>query len=146
MSKEEQPEEQVTDKLTPQEAQELQQYLSAGAPAPDEKHNIHKFLSEVATSEDTTKTGYLDKEEVGTPTHPTRTYKSLALTADKIMGNSFLKDFFNAEAEILSSTSLSKDAKLLEVAITSTRQLGDVTKKAKPNKGWFGKKDKGGTE
>lgn len=133
-----------SDQLTEEEVIELQKYLGAGSPTPEEKHSVHKFLADVATSDDTTKTGFLESGEVGTPKHPSRTLKNVALICSDIMGNNFLQQHYNQEAEILTSTSLSKDAKLISLAVISRRQLEDVTKPKKQNKGWFsGKKDKG---
>ena len=49
-------------------------------------------------------------------------------------------DYFKAKSEILTSTSLSKDAKLLELAVVSRREVADVTPKRQINTGWFKKK------
>lgn len=133
--------------LTPEEKKELEVYLKnhPSAPIPDEKQNVHKFLHDVAESFDTTKTGYLKEEEIGTPINPVRTLKGIALICEDIIDNPLFANHFKNEAEILTSTSLSKDAKLLELAVTTTRQIADVTKKSrKENKSWF--KKKGGSE
>jgi len=134
----------ATDTLTEEEVVELQKYLGAGSPSPEEKHSVHKFLADVSTSDDTTKTGFLDAPEVGIPKHPTRTLKNVSLICSDIMGNPFLQQHYQNESEILTATSLSKDAKLISLAVISRRQLEDVTKPKKENKGWFSKKDKGG--
>jgi len=137
----------VTDELTPEEVVELQKYLGGGgSPSPEEKHSVHKFLADVSTSDDTTKTGNLDKDEIGMPKNPVRTYKNISLICSDIMDNPYLRDHFTKEGEILTSTSLSKDAKLINLSVISRRQLEDVTKPKKVNKGWFSKKDKGGGE
>jgi len=131
----------MSEELTQEEIAELQKYLGASSPSPEEHHNVHKFLHDVSTSEDTTKTGYLSPDEVGTPKNPVRTFKSVALICRDILGNEWLAQHFLNEAEIVTSTSLSKDAKLLTSATTTTRQVADVSKKnLKPNKGWFKKK------
>ena len=45
------------------------------------------------------------------------------------------------QSEILTSTSLSKEAKLLELAVVSRREVADVTKKPrKENSSWFKRK------
>lgn len=132
----------ATDQLTEEEVAELQRYLGAGSPTPEEKHSVHKFLADVATSDDTTKTGYLESAEVGTPKHPARTLKNVSLICSDILSNDFLQQHYNQEAEILTSTSLSKDAKLISLAVISRRQLEDVTKPKKENKSWFKKKEK----
>ena len=109
---------------------------------PEEKQNAHTFLFKVAESEDTTKLGFLKDEELGMPKLPVRAHKSMALVADKIMGNKFFKDYFDAEAEIITSTSLSRDAKLIELAVIQRREIADMTKRKKVNKGWFTPKNK----
>lgn len=134
--------------LTPEESGELARFMSGyGATVPDDKHNIHKFLHDVVTTKDTTKLGYLTDDEVGLPKLPQRSLKELALFCNEIADMKWYGDYFEKRAEILTSTSLSKNAKLLETAVTTTRQIADVTKKAKQlKKSWFGKKDKKETE
>jgi len=125
--------------LTEEELNALSSAISYGAPVPEEKHNVHSFLSKVAKSGDTTKTGNIAPEELGRPVLSMRACKELALISEKILGNDFFRDFFLKEAEIITSTSLSKDAKLLELAVVQRRELADVTteKQKKENKGWF---------
>ena len=50
-------------------------------------------------------------------------------------------EYFRRKGEILTSTSLSKNAKLITLAITSMqkREMADTTKPKKVNKGWFKK-------
>ena len=133
----------MTEEMTESESNELYQYLaqSQSAPMPEEKYNVHTFLHRVATADDTTKVGNLSDAEVGTPKHPTRALKEFALIAGKIINNPFFEDYFSQEAEIVSSTSLSKEGFLVKQATTQTRQIADVTKKRMKNKGWFQKKE-----
>lgn len=127
--------------FTPEEKHALKEYLGVGAVLPEEKHNVHSFLHKVATSEDTTKTGNLSSEEVGFPSTNLRATKEIELMAREIMGNTFFADYFQKEAEILTSTSLSKDAKLLNLAVMQKRVIEDATKpERKPNAGWFGRR------
>lgn len=133
------------EQLKPEEIEELQTYLG-GAPMPEEKYNHHAFLHKVATAKDTTKLGYLKDEELGVPKHPVRTMKNLALISDKILDNPYYQEFFEAESEIVTATSLSREGKLLELSVTDKREVRDTTKKPVENKGWFKKKDKEGGE
>ena len=123
---------------------ELLKYLtdSQGYPVPEEKYNVHLFLHRVATSENTLKVGNLSADEVGVPTHSVRSLKGLALISDKIIKNNLYKEFFDAESEILSASSLSKEGFLVKQATTSTRNIADVSKAKKQNKGWFRRKEK----
>lgn len=133
----------VTEQLTPQEQVELAQFLSAGAPQPEEKHSVHSFLHKVATSKDTTKLGYLRDEELGMPKLPLRTHKELAIFSKEVCGLDVFADYFNKIGEITTSTSLSRDAKLLELAVINRRQLEDVTKRPRAKRGFFKKREEG---
>lgn len=127
--------------LTPQEKEALREYFSNGAPIPEEKHNVHSFLHKVATSDDTTKVGNLTAEEVGMPKLTLRGSKGIALIARSIVSNNIIADYFEAEGEIVTATSLSKDAKLLTLAVVQKRIVEDQTKPKKENSGWFKKKE-----
>lgn len=132
------------DELTAEEMEEVKRWVGAQSPTPDINYNIHKFFHDVAVSDDTTKTGYITDDELGTPKLPVRTYKELAIFCDKIWEQPEFKEYFEGMSEIITSTSLSKDAKFLELAIATRREVADVTKKPQKKKGWFGRKDKGG--
>ena len=136
--------------LTPEEQVELENYLRGGmisgaASQMEEKHNLHKFLTDVVLTKDTTKLGYLKEEEIGLPKIPLRTLKELGLFCDEVADMGYYAEYFKKKAEILTSTSLSKEAKLLELSVVQRRELGDITRrrKGKENKGWFKKKGKG---
>lgn len=130
--------------LSPEEQQLLEEAMkSYGAPQPDEKHNVHTFLNKVAISNDTTKTGNLTSEEIGFTPYSLRTYKQLALTSNALCNDELWGDYFMKKGEILTSTSLSKDAKLISLAVVQRRELADMTKKPMTqNKGWFKKGNK----
>jgi len=132
------------EELTPEDIEALKKYF----PTPEEKHNVHLFLNKIATSDDTTKTGYLSDEEIGEPKYPLRSAKEFALIAETIIGNDVIKNYFDSLAEITTATSLSKQGFLIKQATTTTKNIADVTKTLKKkNKGWFKKKDeKGGEE
>lgn len=135
MADEKKVEEMSDDELT----KELEKFVGA-APAQDDKHNVHTFLNKVATAEDTTKTGFLTVEELGQMQQTLRSYKELGLVSDKIMNNPFFNEYFLAEAEIVTGTSLSREGKLINLAVINRKQVEDLTKEKSVNKGWFGKK------
>ena len=132
------------DNLSSQEKETLKEYLGFGTPLPEEKHNVHSFLYKVATADDTTKVGNLTAEEVGLPKISLRGLKNAALIAEYIVGNKEISEYLKAKGEILTSTSLSKDAKLLTLAVIQKRILTaeDTTKIRKQNAGWFKPKEK----
>jgi len=128
----------MSDDITEAQAQDILRQFNEG------KQNMHTFFSKVIASEDTTKTGNLNTEELGMSKLPLRTYKELELFCKEIADDNNFSDYFKKMGEVQTSTSLSKDAKLLELAVTMKKELADVTKKAPTkNKGWF-KKDTGG--
>lgn len=105
------------------------------------QHSVHAFLNNVAKANDTTKTGYLNEEELGLPKLPERTLKELALFCEDVANMDYFAEYFRKKAEILTSTSLSKDAKLLSLAVLTKREVADVTKRRTVKKGWFKKKE-----
>src|SRR3990167_10137218 len=112
--------------------------LIGTTPSGDEKFSVHRFLHSVATAKDTTKLGNLSVIELGNTELTQRAYKELSLISNKIMNNGFFKEYFETEAEIVTSTSLSKDAKLIELSVIQKREITDKTKRqVKENKSWF---------
>jgi len=103
------------------------------------QHNMHSFLTNVVTSDDTTKTGNVSQEELGYSNLPVRTYKELALFCNDIADDDGWGDYFNKMSEIQTSTSLSKEGFLMKIANTIKKELADVTKKQTKNSGWFKK-------
>jgi hypothetical protein len=116
--------------------------VNAVIPQGEEKHNVHKFLSEISRSKDTTKTGNIGKEELGTTPYAERTYKRLQLDSNILVNDDIWADYFAKSAEVVTSTSLSKDGFLAKLAIMQRRDLADVSPEQKENKGWFKSKDK----
>ena len=115
--------------------------LVGTSPVGEDRDNVHTFLRKVAESKDTTKTGKLKEEELGQLDQTVRSYKELGLISGKIMNNDYFRDYFNDEAEIVTSTSLSKDGFLTSLAVLTRKEIADKTNTThKKNKGWFGKK------
>ena len=127
--------------LTETEIQQYKEIFGYGANVPEGKHNVHTFLHNVVTANDTTKLGVLTNEELGSMSNPIRSFKHLGLFAKTIMKKEGLGDFFNAQSEIGTSTSLSRNGTLVKLAVVQHRKIEDVTKEPKQNKGWFKQKD-----
>ena len=137
----------MDEEITTEQAEEIIKSLGV-APVPEEKHSVHAFLHKVATSKDTTKLGNLSEEEVGAPKLPLRTYKELALFCTDIADMDYFGKYFDKKGEILTSTSLSKEALLLKLAVMQRREQSNILKAPAENKGWFKRKKKvseGGT-
>ena len=132
----------MVDELTPAEKEELKDYLGYGSMLPDSKQNVHTFLHNVATADDTTKLGNLNNDEIGMAENPVRAYKFLSTFSNTVMKKQELANFFKERSEILTSTSLSRNATLIRLAVTQKKELADVSSIAPPkeNKGWFKKK------
>ena len=130
------------EQLTPEEMQLLEEAMKGyGAPEEDKKHNVHTFLHQVSISPDTTKTGNLSEEELGFTKYSERSYKEMSLVSRELCNDNLWADYFGKKAEILTSTSLSKNGFLTELAVITRKQIEDVTKPKKQNKGWFKSKD-----
>ena len=129
------------DTLNLQEKMALQDEIDKLYPQREEKHNTHTFLHEVSTSKDTTKTGNLTSEEVGLAKLPLRCLKELEVISKELVDDDIWAGIFQKEAEIVTATSLSKDAKLINLAVVTRKEIGDVTKPRVENKSWFKKKE-----
>lgn len=121
--------------LTEAEAQEIVRAFGEG------KSNLHTFFTQVVKSNDTTKTGNVTQDELGMPKLPVRTYKELSLFCKDAEGMETFSEYFKDMSEIITSSSLSKDALLMKLAVTIKKELSDVTPAKKENKGWFKKKE-----
>lgn len=126
----------MADDMTEQDAQEILRQFS------ESKVNLHTFFTNVVKAKDTTKTGNLKEEEIGMSTLPVRTYQELSLFSKDIADQAEWSSYFKDLSEIQTSTSLSRDAILLKLAITQKKELADVSApKKSENKGWFKSKN-----
>ena len=138
--------EEETTPLSDEEAiLKIAQAMKDNAPTQDEKHNINTFLFNVAQAEDIQKIIKLgnlrdDKElnELGLPRWNVRGGLEMAMISDKIMGNQFFKEIFETSVKDTTSSSLSREGFLVRQASTQTKNVADVTKRRKINRGWFG--------
>lgn len=108
----------------------------------EQKQNVQTFFKDIIQADDTTRTGNLELEELGYANLPLRSSKELELFCEDIWKQKDWADFFKKQGEINTSTSLSKDAILIKLAVTKKSEVADVTPKSKkPNKGWFKKNE-----
>ena len=127
----------MAEDMTEEEAKKLLDQFS------ESKESIPSVFLRVIKSDDTLKTANLSEEELGTPHLPVRTYKELALFSKDVCSEQELADYFNAMSEIQTASSLSKEALLLKLLVTSKKEISDVTPTNKrENKGWFKGKNK----
>ena len=106
-------------------------------PQPKTDTGISEIFKSIFKSNETTKTANLDKNELGLLDLGVRQYKRLALVA-KHLHFGLAEEWFNEQAEILTSTSLSKVGWLLELLVTQKspdRRKGNVISNL-PNSKW----------
>jgi hypothetical protein len=125
----------MSEELTEEQAQEIIRNIG------QDRHSVHSFLDNVASAKDSTKTGNVGIDELGMPQLPVRTYSELAIFCDEIADEPAWATYFNKMKQSNLSTSLSKDGFLIKAAITTKKELADVTQSPrKENSGWFKKK------
>lgn len=118
--------------------------MKDNAPVVDEKQNVHTFLINVIKEnevQNVTKLGNLrddkDINELGRPVWTLRGSLEMARISKMLMDNQFFADYFNAATVETNASSLSRDGMLLRQATTQNRNVADVTKRRKVNKGWI---------
>jgi hypothetical protein len=118
--------------------EELEEY-GLGYPKPKEKAGIWTFFNKILKLKDSTKTGYLDEEEL-------RVVRLLQMTAN--YANTWelpvVNDYLIKDNEIILASSDSKIGFLIQSAVTQRKQLETRNRsKSKSGgvKGWFKKKE-----
>jgi len=126
------------EQLTPDEEEELLNYMSSGSyPKIQEQNTLVGFFNRILKTKDTTKAGYLTEGEVAA----VRTLKSTYEYAKKMQLDE-VAEYINQLSENVLSTSLSRDAKLLNTVVTSKKQLSTQSGTTGERKSkWFGKKE-----
>lgn len=125
----------MTEEMTNEQAESmLREYM-------DGKQNKHTFLRDIVMSDDTTKTGNLDSEELGLPNLELRGMKDLVIFSREVADDESWASYFEKQSEMLTATSLSKDGMLVKLGGTDKKEMADMTPTTKKeNKGWFKKK------
>lgn len=134
--------------LTDEEAiAKIAEAMKGNAPTQEDKQNVHTFLINVVQAENIEKISKIgnvrdDKEinELGIPRWNVRGALEMARISERLMDNNFFKEYFESQAINTLNTSLSREGFLVKQATTITKQVGDVTKRRKINRGMFGKK------
>lgn len=111
-------------------------------PESEEKRNVFAFFNQVISQPFNDKTANLDKDELGSATLPVRTRLELSNFCEMARMKGFAK-LFKAEAQITLATSLSKEAKLIELAVTQKREAKTQLRKGMVGaikRGWFAPK------
>ena len=118
------------------EQEETRNAMGYGFPQEEEKHNLIAFFKEIIRNQFNAKTANLQNDELGMAKIPVRTNMEIAsycnLMDDPAMAGAFMDD-----AQILLSTSLSREGFLPKLAVTTQKfsetslkkQLGQQQKK-----------------
>jgi hypothetical protein len=139
-----QPQEELTDE---QAIMKIAEAMKDNPTSQEDKQNIHTFLINVIQTEDVDKVvkiGNLrdDKEvnEIGLPQWNVRGALKMARISKQLMNNDFFADYFNAQAKETVGTSLSREGFIIRQANTQNKNVADVTRRKKTNRGMFGSK------
>lgn len=131
-------EDEITEEQMEEQRRVQEEYGALANLLSQTKYNVHTFLNEVLKTKDTTKVGFLSEAELGLPPHPVRAYKEMEIMAREIIGSEDIANYFGQEAEkIALAPSLSRNGKLIHLAVVTKRVVADETKIPKENKGWF---------
>lgn len=115
-----------------------EQYNALAKQIQEENISTQGFFKKVVEDEDTTKTGNVDKEELGNGSFTVRGTKELEVFCRDIANEEEWADYFKKLGETQLATSLSKEGFLLRNVNTQKREMADTTPQQKENKGWFG--------
>jgi hypothetical protein len=107
----------------------------------DNKKTLFDFLNNIVKTEKTTKVGNLSEAEIGNPRLPIRTYQELEIFSKEVANMNEFGEYFNKMAEASLASSLSRKGFLVRAAITTKKELADVSPERKVNKSWFKSKD-----
>jgi len=132
--------------MTMGELQELETQLGLeeketdGAPQPEKKDSNLILFREIIKANDTTKLGFLRKEELGLLPNSVRKYKKMALFADS-QNMIDVAQYLEDHAEIILATSLSHKGKLIDTIVTQIkRDIKTQTQPTTVKTGMFGSK------
>jgi len=137
------------------EDEEFRENMGYGYPQESEKHNVIAFFKHLISKRYNFKSANLNNDELGMVSIPVRTNLSIAEYC-KTMSPGYAVSYnamwafgqhFEREAQIIASTSLSRDMALVRASTTSTKESKtEIARKGSGNvkRGWFNPKQ--GTE
>lgn len=119
--------------------------MKDNVPSEEEKHNTHSFLFNVVHTESLDKNKKIANlrndevlDELGVPVWTVRGAGEMALISKLIMANEYFTQFFEGSIGDTLATSLSREGFLIRQGTTQTKQVADITRRRKINKGMFG--------
>lgn len=111
-----------------------------GSPSPEKKDNILKLFRDMISSEDSRKIANLSNVELGQPKLGVRHYLDIAAYAEA-EGLDKVSDYLKAKAEIVLSTSMSKQGWFGNLVVTQIKKEQKVKEPKKEKRGIFGPKN-----
>lgn len=124
---------------------EAEQMHEQEAPTPESKDSHFKFMRELLGTKDSTKIGNLTAEELGKSELSLRGYQKVALLANTV-GLKEISDYYNAEAEILAASSMSRKSTFLQLIFTQIKKSVTSSEPKPETKGLFGFKKRSETQ
>lgn len=112
--------EDVEDDMAIESMEKQQDWGEDLTPAYEKKDDLFSLFWKMVNKEDSSKIANLSKQELGMLNLSVRDCQKIALLAN-ILGHKGFAKFFLAQAEIISSTSLSKGGFLPQIVVTSRR-------------------------
>jgi hypothetical protein len=113
---------------------ELPETSNYGSPDEVTQHNVYTFLNRaIFDTPETFKVGNLKQPELGQPQIPVRVWLNIALSFET-RGSELLNKYCRAKANILTDTSLSRDATALKIAVTQKKEVTRVRARHPPEK------------
>ena len=102
---------------------ELPEIQAYGSPEEVNQENVYTFLKRaVFDTPETFKVGNLKQPELGQPQIPVRVWLNIALSF-KMRNSELLNQYCRDKANILTNTSLSRDATALKLAVTQKKEV-----------------------
>jgi hypothetical protein len=121
--------------LTPEELEQLEA-LGLGYPKNQDKPGLYAFFDKILKTEDTTKVGNLDKEELAS----VRYLRDAALFCN-VFELDEVEKYLKAKSEITLASSDSKFGFLINTAVTQKKQVDSGHRAKAGGNGWFKKKE-----
>ena len=112
--------EEMEDDMAMESMEKQQDWGEDMTPAYEKKDDLFSLFWKMVNKADSSKIANLSKQELGMLNLPVRDCQKIALLANTLGHKGFAK-FFSAQAEIISSTSLSKGGFLPQIVVTSRR-------------------------
>ena len=120
--------------------------LDYGSPVPEKKDTVFGFFLKILGMGDTSKSGNLNKEELGMLPASVRNYQDIA-AYNRAEGCDIVARYLDNKAQIVLGTSLSRDGFFLKTAVTQIKTESKTRKWDESKKqSWFSgfKKQEGG--